>query len=267
MGRLNDWIQQRKARKQAEQREEAIILAAIDQVVEAADPRIKLVRHYQRKLRQAVTHALQYIDALIAQVPGPIEVNSKTWLTDPYVNAFFATADEVQTVFSRSPELRRYFEQPALAEYYVGLAITREERKVLGMQLSGDVIQRDVPQLTVSFVEHRLGVLAATEAETRAGLKRLALNFLITQMLERVLSLRTQQENLQKEKQILQLKTRILQSEQQGLESLSPESEDIESQLASLQQKMTENKEDLQEVNVQIDELYDTPHILDQHLR
>src|SRR5512143_688951 len=103
---LNNWFQQRKAKKEAEQQQEATLLEAIERVVEAADPRIKLVSHYQRKLSQAVQHALQYIDGLVAQLPPPIEVNSKTWLTNPYVNAFFATPDELQMVFSRSPSLR-----------------------------------------------------------------------------------------------------------------------------------------------------------------
>ena len=257
LGSMNDWIQHRKARRQAEQQEEAAILAAIDRVVEAADPRIKLVSRYQQKLRQAVKHALQYIDELVVQIPGPIEINRKTWLTDPYVNAFFATADEVQTVFSRTPELRRFFEQHRPTECYAGLAMTRHERKVLGMQLSGDVIQREVPQLTVSFVKHRLGIPAATETETRMEMKRLALNFLVTQALQRILSWRTQRENLQKEQQILQLKIRILQTKQRSLESLSHEGEDTTSQLKSFQQKLAENKENLQEVNVHIDELDD----------
>lgn len=254
---LNDWFQQRKAKKEAEQQQEATLLEAIEQVVEAADPRIKLVSHYQRKLSQAVQHALQYIDGLVAQLPPPIEVNSKTWLTNPYVNAFFATADELQMVFSHSPSLRHFFERHGLAECYAGLMMTRQERKVLGMQLSGDVIQKDVPQLTVSFVDHRVGMPTATEAEAREEFKRRALRFLVTQALERVLSLRTERENLQKEKQILQLKIRILQGKQNGFPSLSKNSEDIESQLASLQQKLAENKEELHEVTVQIDELDD----------
>ena len=256
-GSVNHWIQQRRSRKEAEQQEAATLLEAIDRVVEAADPRIKLVSHYQRRLSQAVQHALQYIDGLVAQVPAPIEVNSKTWLTDPYMNAFFATADELQMAFSRSPALRRFFERHGLAECYAGLMVNRQERKVLGMQLLGDVVQREVPQLTVSFVDHRVGMPTATEAEARAEFKRRALHFLVTQALERILSLRTERENLQKEKQVLQLKIKILQGKQNGLPSLSKDGEDIESQLVSLQQKLAENKEELQEVTVQIDELDD----------
>ncbi|MFO1433404.1 MAG: hypothetical protein U1F76_25460 [Candidatus Competibacteraceae bacterium] len=263
---MNHWIQQRKARKEAEQQEEVTLLEAIDRVVEDADPRIKLVSHYQRKLSQAVQHALQYIDGLVARVPAPVEVNSKTWLTNPYLNAFFATVDDLQMVFSRSPALRHFFERHALAECYAGLMMTRQEKKVLGMQLSGDVIQKDVPQLTVSFVDHRVKMPTATEAEARAEFKRRALRFLVTQALERVLSLRTERENLQKQKQILQLKIKILQGKQNGFPSLSKNGEDIESQLASLQQKLAENKEELQEISVQIDELDDYVDLLNDIL-
>jgi chromosome segregation ATPase len=142
-------------------------------------------------------------------------------------------------------------------ESYAALAMTRQERKVLGMALSGEIMQRDVVQTTVSFVNHRVGLPAATEAETREELRYLALNFLVTQVLERIQSLRTQRHNFEEQQQILQIKLRIPQSKQRGLESLAPESDELEVQTRSLQQKIAENRKNLQEVKVQLDELND----------
>jgi hypothetical protein len=110
---LDAWIHKSKTERQAERQAEAVISTAIDRVVERADPRIRLVAHYQRKLRPAVKRSLQYIDGLVANIPGPIEVNSKTWSSDPSVNAFFATVGDMQRFFSRSAELREFFEKRA----------------------------------------------------------------------------------------------------------------------------------------------------------
>lgn len=260
------WISGKPAMTQARREKHALVLAAIEQVVEGTDPRIRLVSRYQKKLRRSVKRSLGYIDELVAGIPKAIELNGKTWSTDPVVNAFFTTADDMRRVFSLCSEIRQFFDQKGLVECYAGLAMTRREKQVFGMKLSGDVIQREVPQTTVSFVGHRVGLPAATESETREGLKRLALNFLIGQALERILALRTQRETLERQKQFLLIKLKMLQSKHSGLESLSQEAQQIESELGSLRQKLAENKEDLEEVRIQLNDLDDYIDLLNEVL-
>jgi archaellum component FlaC len=251
------WIQRKKVQRQAALQRETAVLAAIEQVVEKANPRIRAIGGYQKKLRPAVENALQYIDELAATIPEPIEIKHKAWFADPYLNAFFATADEMQILFSRSAELRQFFERQAVAESYLFLAMTRREKGILGMKMAGDIIQREVPQTTVSFGDYLVGMPTATEAETRAELKSRALNFLVNQVLENILALRTQRETLQQHRQILKIKLRVLQNKQHGLESLLQAGDDIEAELNSLQQKLAENEQNLQEIWEQMDELED----------
>lgn len=246
-----------QAERQAAMQRETAVLAAIEQVVEKTNPRIRFVRGYQKKLRPAVTNALQYLDELVATIPKPIEVKRSAWFANPYLNAFFATADEMQLLFSRSKELREFFERHAVAESYLFLAMTRREKGILGMQRKGDIIQREVPQTTVSFMDYLVGMPNATEAETRAELTRRALDFLVTRVLENILALRTQRESLQQQREILKIKLRVLQNKQRGLESLLQPGDDIEAERNALQQQLAENEQNLQEIWEQMDELND----------
>ena len=256
-GSVMAWVQRRKVERQTARQRETAVLAAIEQVVEKANPRIRLVSGYQKKLRPAVANALQYIDGLVATIPEPIAIKHKAWFADPYLNAFFATADEMQILFSRNVELREFFAQQAVAESYAVLAMTRREKGILGMKMAGDIIQREVPQTTVSFGDHLVGMPTATEADTRAELKRRALDFLVTRVLENILALRTQRETLQQHRQILKIKLRVLQNKQRGLESLLQGGDDFEAELNALQQKLAENEQNLQELWEQMDELND----------
>ncbi len=250
-------MQQWKVARLVGRQQEMAVLTAIDEVVDKADPRIRLVRNYRQKLRQAVQHTLQYTDFLVANVPGPIEVNSKAWRSDPYVNAFFSTAQEMQTIFSRSRQLTDFFKHQQAAASYAVLAMKKREKKMLGMRLQGDTLQREAPLTTVSFTDHLVGLPGMTEATTRAELQRLALNFLVTQALEYILSLRTRRQKLEEQRRILQTRLKIAQTRQRGLDALLHDSDKIESQSLLLQQKLAENEQELQKTKVQLNDLDD----------
>ena len=72
------------------------------------------------------------------------------------MNAFFATAHDVPACLGRSVELRRFFDNDPAPEAYALLGMKKEERSVLGMELQGDAVQREVAQTQVSFSGHRI---------------------------------------------------------------------------------------------------------------
>lgn len=257
-GFIARWLQARNAAQQAQQAQAAALAAAVDQVATRIDPKLRLVSRYQEKLGPAVERSLRYIDELIAALPAPIAMNRAAWIGNPYVKAFFATVDDMRAAFSHSAELRKFFEQNIAAdEAYVTLMMRRETRKVLGMKLTGEVIQRETPQQTVSFSEHRIGAAGATEAAAREELQRRALNFLAGWTLDYILSLRSQRDELEEQRRILKLRLKMLQTRREGLESLTPEGDAIESELNALSKRLIDNKEDLKEARIQVDELDD----------
>lgn len=72
-----------------------------------------------------------------------------------------------------SKHTRNYQQQsagPLPAELYAVLGMERVEKTVLGVELHGDLVRRDVPQTTVSFCNQRLACLTDSEQATRREL-------------------------------------------------------------------------------------------------
>lgn len=191
----------------------ATVSAAIEKLIEGTDERIRLVNGYKQRLTGPVITALEYTGSIIDQIPAAIEVSSNTFVSNPYVNAFFANIEEIQSVFSRSSELREFiddYHHHDVKEIYALLCMHKTEKTALGMELAGNTLKKDVRQVAVNFSDHHVYAPAPTEAETRQGLKNCLLDGLITKALDRVVNLRLSRQRLQDEQRILQVRLRSL---------------------------------------------------------
>jgi hypothetical protein len=176
----------------------------IERVVDAVDGRIRLIGGYRKKLHQVIRNSVEYTDALIDRFPRAIEVSSQTFVSDPYVNAFFSNTRDVQVIFSQSSEIRDFMEDYAhedVSQCCALLCMHKMERTVLGVELAGDAIKKDVKQISVNFTDHRIYSPARTEEETRQGLKNCLFEGLVTNTLERVVQLRLSNQRLQHDRQ------------------------------------------------------------------
>ncbi len=234
--------------KEIDWEKEAIVLAAIERIVDGVDPRLRVVRNYKRKLRKAVERSLRHIDEeVVTKIPEPVPVNRKSFGADPRVRAFFASAEELQQIFSLNKTLREFFNRPenhSLTESYALLAMKREEKNFLGAELRGDMVIRDVAQVAVNFSGHFVVAPAATEAGTKQVLKDLAFNDLIASSLEKITAHRFQKRKLEEQRHLLQMKMRALQVPSRSLKSQleAPYGNDTievaQQQLAEIDQKL-----------------------------
>ncbi len=234
------------ARLTAEQR--ALLEEAVEGVVDGIEPKMRLVRGYRKKLQPAVATARAYIDALVEQIPGPLFMTPKTFVKDPYVNAFFATPGEVSNVFSGSPELRDFFARPENADIDVAcglLCMVEQEKSVLGMELAQGIVRRDVRQTAVNFSDHKVLTPGATEADARLGLKNCIFNALVSHALQHIADLKAQRRELQDQRRILYARLRARQAYNGGLDTLLAtasagelESGNIEGKLAETQAQL-----------------------------
>ncbi len=194
-------------------RQAARVTEALERVVEGTDPAIRYVRGYRKKLQHAITLSLDYTDQLVAEIPGAIEVSRTTFVSDPYVNAFFVNVKDLQTVFSSSSEIREFMEDYCgyeIRHCYALLCMHKTEKTVMGMELEGEMLKRDVHQTAVSFSDHRIYAPAPTEAETREGLKQCLFEGLGTHALARIMNLKVASHRLQQERQLLHARLRRL---------------------------------------------------------
>jgi len=83
--------------------------------------------------------------------------------------------------------VRAYFHDHPLAdEVYIGLGVTRHERRAFGMAMSGEVMQREVLQTVISFSDYRLFGACDNEQQLRQNIEQRGFGFLIGEALERI---------------------------------------------------------------------------------
>jgi len=117
------------------------------------------------------------------------------------------------------------------------------EKTVLGMQLDGEQVRKDVPQITVSFSDHRVLLPCQTEDELRDALALRGFRVLVAYALEQITDRHNRIALLDQQWQMLNAKLRSAKATAAGLEGLvegegehDAEVQALEAELAQTQQ-------------------------------
>jgi DNA repair exonuclease SbcCD ATPase subunit len=131
---------------------------------------------------------------------------------------------------------------------------------VLGIEMDGEILRRDVPQTVVNFRDHRLVFLTDNEQDTRRELMRRAADYLIETALGRLTASRIQKTQLeQQQRKLLLQKTNLLKKAQVGFESLAGSATSEPVDLAALERQ-------LEEIETELGQLRADSATLDKHL-
>jgi len=139
------------------------------------------------------------------------------------------------------------------------MAMDKEEKVVLGAEMSGDIIIRDVPKITVSFDGHRFIDPTADPEQTRRLLMRRAFDHLLSLALRRLAYVKSERSELVRRSKLLQAKHNLLARAGWGFDEVAPNEQtsiaeiertlgEIESQLHELGGEYNENDAYLQAV-------------------
>jgi hypothetical protein len=250
---LRNVLLHKQTAKGARQDRHPDIDKTVERVVDVVDGRIRLVGGYRKKLQLVIRDSLEFTDTLIDRFPRAIEVSSRTFVSDPYVNAFFSNTRDVQMIFSRSSEIRDFMEDYAHDEFSQCCALLcmhKLEKTVLGVELAGDTLKKDVKQTAVNFTDHRIYSPAPSEEETRQGLKQCLFEGLVTNSLERVVQLKLSNQRLQHERQMLQARLRHAQY-QLGRQAERTASEaDCRREIEETRLKLEKTENDLRKIHL-----------------
>jgi hypothetical protein len=224
-----------------------LLRRAIEQVVDGVDPRLHAVLDYARKLTPAVERTIAYFIDCGQWLAAPVEFSARRWAVDPLVHTLFGTAADMQRFFSDDPGVRAYFHDHPLAEdVYVGLGVTRHERRSFGVAMRGEVIQRDVPQTVISFSDYRLFGACDNEQQLRENIEQRGFGFLIGEALERIVEQESRARGREHDKQILELRLRGLMQKRSAMDSLYYESNaQLDDEIAMLRTRLLREREAL----------------------
>jgi hypothetical protein len=192
---------------------ETLIEAAIERAVDLTDVRLRLVPGYRKRLRQPVIHAIDRVMALVDAIPAPLAASRDGYRGEFRLAALFASAEEMLEVFGRDKGLRDYLGSPeglGAQQVTTLLLARRDERNMLGMDLVGDQVRRDVAQVSVSFSAHRLLEPHISEAESRRFLKRRAFDHILSLALAEIAEARVERADLTRQRDLLRRELRVL---------------------------------------------------------
>jgi hypothetical protein len=230
----------------------ALLRRAIEQVVDGVDPRLRAVPGYAHKLAPAVERTIAYFIDCGQWLMAPVEFSARRWAGDPLVRTLFATAAELQRFFSDDPGVRGYFHDHPLAdEVYIGLGVTRYERRAFGVAMHGEVIQREVPQTVISFSDYRLFGACDNEQLLRQNIEQRGFGFLIGEALEQIVENQGSAPGHEHEKQLAALRLHGLMQKRNALDSLYCESSvGLDDEIAMLRTRLLHEREALAPLSV-----------------
>jgi len=192
---------------------ESLIEMATERAIDLTDARLRLVPGYRKRLRQPVIHAIDQVIALVDAIPAPLAASRDGYRDDFRLAALFASGEEMLQILGRDKGLRDCLasaEGPGAGRVISLLVARREERNILGMDLVGDQVRRDVAQVSVSFAAHRLLEPNESEPECRRFLKRRAFDHVLVLALAEITEARVERADLQRRRDLLQRKLRAL---------------------------------------------------------
>jgi hypothetical protein len=157
------------------------IADAIERVIDGTDPRLRYLPHYRKRLRDPVIHAIAHAGALTAAIPPALGLDARSYGTEPRLAALFSSPEEMFELFGREALTRDLPPDPYSSNGLVTflLLAERSERRVLGVDLEGEQLLRDVDQVAVNFSRQRLRAPGADEPQTRERVSRRALAHLL----------------------------------------------------------------------------------------
>lgn len=225
---------------------ESLVKEAIERAVDGTDPWLRAVSGYKKKLRPAVVRAIDHVVALVNGLPPPMAVGSGIDDSDPRLKTFFMSSAEMRQIFGSDRNLADFLkgEGGSVSQIIALLMMEKQERVGFGAALSGDIVVHDVPQVTVSFVGHRLVDPTGSEDETRRQLMRRAYDHLLSIALGCITIVKGERENLERRRTLLNAKLDLLQRGGWGFDETGsterPPSAALEEQLAQIEAKLQE---------------------------
>jgi hypothetical protein len=246
-----------------------IIEALIEAVVDAVDPRLRLVSKYREKLAPGVRRTIAHMRELGREVPEPIELSRAAWGANSFVGALFATPDDIPALLGRSHELNAFFDGAANAaarEAYALLGMKMDERTVLGKALVQDVVQHDVAQKTIGFSGHRIVAVAAEALACRREVGARIMRRLAAIALQRIAARERRANELEERKAILAARLRLLTLRRGGLQSVAGDAPDESAEIEKLERALHATVDDFIETKTNLATLDGTIGILNEIL-
>lgn len=221
--------------------DQAVIDAAIERTVNVTDRRLRALGDYRKRLKPAVECSVRHVIAMVDNFPAPAEISHSAFGEDPRLRAFFVSNEHLSEALGRFRDLRDFLDHSGgtVPDRIFGLlSMAMEERSILGMELEGNVIRKDVLQTSTTFMGHRFICPAVNEADARWELKKRAFDFLLQTALERLVEEKARRIDLDFQYHLLRQKLDTMKTGGFGLHPIFSEQAEVQADIASLEDEI-----------------------------
>ncbi|MCW8826479.1 MAG: hypothetical protein OQK78_08650 [Gammaproteobacteria bacterium] len=195
-GILQNIISESRSQKIHKRRQQKRLTDAVEHIVDRVDTRIRGVSSYNKKMRSSIHEILRHIQRICMQLPAAISIKRDSYINEPLINTIFSSAQELESLLKNSDEIKACADlqqQDQKDEVYALLLVHKEEKKILGKEMRGDLIQSDVQQTAVNFYGHKIIAPATSEDEARSLLERFIFEGIASSIRSQMIQLRRQQ--------------------------------------------------------------------------
>ena len=228
--------------------DDEIIDWAIEKLVDGTDSRLRLVSGYKRKLRDCVERSVSFVDEAGESLAPPLAVDPRAFTSDHAIRTWFGTIGTLREAFSLSLPVQQFAaraENAALTYFFAGMRASISQKTVLVPELRGDMIQREVQRTAFNFTNHAIVAPAATEEALRLEVKERAYMNLVERALARLVAVKHQRGDLEKQRALLRSKLRTLTSGGLGLQPFAASTPEESGDAASLEARLDEIEAEL----------------------
>lgn len=177
----DQWLHLRRLLKRHElerlrwKRDQQRLCQAVEAIVEGTDSRMRGVNRYQKRLRNSARGLLSYIGQIVSELPPALDLCRNRFGTDPLTGCVFRNPEQIARLFSQGREIHSFFRDPAhreRKEVFALLFLSHREKNILGSELRGNLIVREVRQTQVEFGGYQLLAPSVSETLARKALKQ-----------------------------------------------------------------------------------------------
>jgi hypothetical protein len=183
--------------------------AALERAIDKTDRRLRALGDYRKRLLGPTERALRHVADLVQALPEPVEISPARYGQDARLRAVFASAEHLGDVLGQFQTIRDFLENhagPLRDEIFGLLTMLKKERRILGMEMDGDQVQRDVLQTAVTFEDHRFIAPSTSEAAARDLLATVGFDYLLEKALGVIVAQKSRRGELVLQRQLLRRK-------------------------------------------------------------
>jgi len=244
-----DWFRNQAGHFDTDGVSDEMVQWAVDKAITLTNPRLKLLPNCHKRLAPSVETTIRFLQGLVNLLPAIRRMSAEAWSGDPALRAFFVSPSDMKGLLARADSLRALFEKfPELDEAYLVLGMAFAEQRVFGLGLQGDMIQRDVAQVTVNFSDHKTRLCGPNEPDLRRVIGVEIFEYLISRALSEIGAERSERQELQANRSLIRARLRLLQQHGPGLGSMLGEAPAEVSQQARLEAELLDNERQLETV-------------------